>query len=84
MALKQIMLQRKITNKKEMLNSLREKDAEFQKREKDLETAIEEAKTEEEQQVGLIDTGEDATGEIVGTQFPILERRTRIRLFGMV
>ena len=51
MALKQIMLQRKITNKKEMLNSLREKDAEFQKREKDLETAIEEAKTEEEQQV---------------------------------
>ena len=41
------MLQRKITNKKEMLNSLREKDAEFQKREKDLETAIEEAKTEE-------------------------------------
>ena len=51
MALKQIMLQRKITNKKEMLNSLREKDAEFQKREKDLETAIEEAKTEEEQPV---------------------------------
>lgn len=50
MALKQIMLQRKITSKTELLRSLEEKDAEFKTREKNLEAAIEEAETEEEQQ----------------------------------
>ncbi len=50
MALKQIMLQRKIATKKEALDSLREKDTAFEKREKELETAIAEAKTDEEQQ----------------------------------
>lgn len=51
MALRQIMLSRKIEQKKNGLESLREKDKEFQKREKELEQAIEEAKTDEEQKV---------------------------------
>ena len=51
MALKQIMLSRKIEHKKNELAALREKDADFQTREKDLEKAIEEAQTEEEQKV---------------------------------
>ena len=49
MALKQIMLSRKIEQKKNELTSLREKDADFQTREEDLEKAIEEAQSEEEQ-----------------------------------
>ena len=51
MALKQIMLSRKIEHKKNELAALREKDADFQTREADLEKAIEEAQTEEEQKV---------------------------------
>ena len=51
MALKQIMLSRKIEQKKNELTALREKDADFQTREEDLEKAIEEAQTEEEQKV---------------------------------
>lgn len=51
MALKQIMLSRKIEQKKSELAALREKDTDFQTREAELEKAIEEAKTEEEQQV---------------------------------
>ena len=51
MALKQIMLSRKIEHKKNELAALREKDADFQTREKELEKAIEEAQTEEEQKV---------------------------------
>ena len=49
MALKQIMLSRKIEQKKNELAALREKDADFQTRETDLEKSIEEAQTEEEQ-----------------------------------
>lgn len=49
MALRQIMLGRKIEQKRNELESLRAKDAEFDKREAELEQAIEEAKTEEEQ-----------------------------------
>lgn len=49
MALRQIMLGRKIEQKRNELESLRAKDAEFEKREAELEQAIEEAKTEEEQ-----------------------------------
>ena len=49
MALRQIMLGRKIEQKRNELESLRAKDAEFNKREAELEQAIEEAKTEEEQ-----------------------------------
>ena len=49
MALRQIMLSRKIEQKRNELESLRAKDAEFDKREAELEQAIEEAKTEEEQ-----------------------------------
>lgn len=49
MALRQIMLSRKIEQKKKELESLREKDQDFQKREEELEQAIEEAKTDEEQ-----------------------------------
>lgn len=49
MALRQIMLSRKIEQKKNELAALREKDADFQTRETDLEKSIEEAQTEEEQ-----------------------------------
>ena len=49
MALKQIMLSRKIEQKKEELRSLMEKDSDFQKREAEIEQAIAEAVTEEEQ-----------------------------------
>lgn len=49
MALKQIMLSRKIEQKKEELRSLMEKDSAFQTREAELEQAITEAVTEEEQ-----------------------------------
>ena len=49
MALKQIMLSRKIEQKKQELAALREKDADFQTREDSLTKAIEEAQTEEEQ-----------------------------------
>lgn len=51
MALKQIMLSRKIEQKKEELRSLMEKDSAFQTREAELEQAIAEASTEEEQKV---------------------------------
>ena len=49
MALRQIMLSRKIEQKKQELAELREKDADFQTREDALTQAIEEAQTEEEQ-----------------------------------
>lgn len=49
MALRQIMLSRKIEQKKQELSALREKDADFQTREDALTQAIEEAQTEEEQ-----------------------------------
>lgn len=49
MALRQIMLRRKIEQKKNELAALREKDADFQTRETNLEKSIEEANTEEEQ-----------------------------------
>lgn len=49
MALKQIMLSRKIEQKKEELRALMEKDSTFQTREAELEQAIAEAVTEEEQ-----------------------------------
>ena len=49
MALKQIMISRKIEQKKQELAALREKDADFQAREDALTQAIEEAQTEEEQ-----------------------------------
>ena len=50
MALRAIMLRNKIEAKKKELEALREKDAEFAKREKELETSIGEANTDEEQQ----------------------------------
>lgn len=49
MALRQIMLSRKIEQKRSELEALRAKDADFEEREAELEQAIEEAKTEEEQ-----------------------------------
>lgn len=51
MALRQIMLRMQIEKKKNDLEALRNRDAEFEIREKDLETAIGEANTEEEQKV---------------------------------
>lgn len=50
MALRAIMLRAKIDKKNQELEALREKDADFAKRETELETAIGEAETEEEQQ----------------------------------
>lgn len=50
MALKAIMLRSKIDKKRSELNALLEKDADFESREAELEQAIEEAQTEEEQQ----------------------------------
>lgn len=49
MALKALMLRKKIDQKKKELEALRAKDAEFQTREAELETAIGEAESEEEQ-----------------------------------
>lgn len=48
MALKALMLRKKIDEKNELLSALREKDAEFKQREADLEEAIAEAGTDEE------------------------------------
>ena len=50
MALKTIMLRRSIEKKTEELNALRDKDAEFKTREEDLEKAIDEAGTPEEEE----------------------------------
>lgn len=60
MALRAIMLKAKIDKKREELKKLKEKDAEFEIREAELETAIGEAQTEEEQQVvsGQVETFE--------------------------
>ena len=49
MALKALMLRKKIEDAKKQLNALTEKDAEFATREAELEKAIEEAQSEEEQ-----------------------------------
>ena len=49
MALKALMLRKKIDQKKKELEALRAKDVEFQTREAELETAIAEAETDEEQ-----------------------------------
>lgn len=48
MALKALMIKRKLDEKKKALEALRSKDADFVKREEDLETAINEAETDEE------------------------------------
>lgn len=60
MALRAIMLKAKIDKKREELKKLKEKDTEFKTREAELETAIGEAQTEEEQQVvsGQVETFE--------------------------
>lgn len=50
MALKAIMLRKKIDDKKKILDALREKDAEFIKREEDLTESINEAETDEEKE----------------------------------
>lgn len=50
MALKTMMLRRSIDKKKAELDALRAKDAEYQKREEELETAIEETENDEQEQ----------------------------------
>lgn len=50
MALKTIMLKRSIDQKKELLDEIRAKDADFLMREKELEEAINEVETEEQEQ----------------------------------
>lgn len=49
MALKALMLRKKIDTKTKELEALREKDAEFEKREAEIAEAVEEAETEEQQ-----------------------------------
>lgn len=61
MALKALMLRKKIDQKKKELDALRAKDAEFQTREAELETAIAEAETDEEQRT--VTEGIDAFNE---------------------
>ena len=51
MALRAIMLKKKIDDKKKELEALRGKDEEFSKREAELETSINEAQTDEEKEV---------------------------------
>lgn len=51
MALKALMLRAKIDKKNEELKALREKDAEFATREAELEKSVEEAKTDEDQEL---------------------------------
>lgn len=51
MALKALMIRKKIDDKKKALEALRAKDAEFEQREADLEKSIEEAATDEEKSV---------------------------------
>lgn len=48
MALKALMLKRNIDDQRKALEALREKDADFEKREKELETSIDEVETDEE------------------------------------
>lgn len=48
MALKALMLKRNIDDQRKALEALREKDADFEKREKELEASIDEAETDEE------------------------------------
>ena len=48
MALRQLMLAKQIADKEKELEEMRGKDAEFETREKELETSIDEASTEEE------------------------------------
>lgn len=51
MALKALMIKRKLDDKRKALEELRAKDADFEKREAELEDSINEAQTEEEQKV---------------------------------
>ena len=51
MALKTLMLRKKINDKRSALEALRVKDADFNKREAELEASIEEAMTDEEKTV---------------------------------
>lgn len=72
MALKTIMLRREIEQKKEALETLRAKESEFQTREADLETAINEAETDEQRDavaeaVEAFDTEKAEYDEAVGS-----------------
>lgn len=86
MALKTIMLRRSIEKKQAELEALRQKDAEFSKREAELETAINEAETSEQEQavteeVEAFDTDKTAheakkaalAGEIEGLEAELSE-----------
>lgn len=82
MALKALMLSRRIEDKRKELVRLREKDQEFETREKELETAIGEAVTDEEKQtvseeVEAFDMGKtshDETKSALETEIEGLER----------
>lgn len=79
MALKALMLKRSIDKKKEELAALIEKDQSFEAREAELETAINEANTEEEQQavseeVEAFESGKGAHDEAKSTLTSEIER----------
>lgn len=68
MALKALLLRKKLDDKKKDLEALRDKDADFQRREAELETAIGEVESPEDQQavealVGEFDAEKQAHGE---------------------
>ena len=67
MALKALMLRKKINDKKAALDVLRARDADFKKREQELEASIAEANTEEEKT-----TVETAVGEALLQQFDVV------------
>ncbi len=71
MALKALMLRKKIDTGRKALEELRKKDADFQRRETELETAIDEAETDEEKntvesEVELFETEKKAHEEETG------------------
>ena len=71
MALRPIMLRKRLDENKNKLELLREKDAEFEKREGELEAAIAEAQTDEEQKaveeaVDAVDTEKTAQEKQIG------------------
>jgi len=65
MALKQLLLRKKINDANKELEALKAKDAEFTKREEELETAIEEVETDEQKETveGMVDEFEKEKAE---------------------
>lgn len=73
MALKQLMIRKKLEQKGKLLEELRAKDADIQKRSKELETALQEASTDEE-----IATVEEEINKIDGEQEEVDGKKTTL------